>query len=169
MKKKHTVRTVNLLLILAILVLVNLVAGNTFVKFDLTSTGAYSLSQISSETLARIEDPLRVKVFYSSDVPAPYNGVRQYLLDLLVEYQSRANRLFSYEVVDTAQDEGRQAAQQYGLAQVQIHRKWQLGSSSPALELRWPGGSVLLVSGNPFAGGIAAIESALHAHGIRVS
>ena len=113
-------RTVNLLLTVAILVMLNLVAGNAFVKWDLTRGDAYSLSRISTESLARLEDPLRVKVFYAENLPAPYNGVRQYLTDLLREYDAAEARHFSWEVVDTATPEGRAEAQQYGLQQVEI-------------------------------------------------
>ncbi|MFW6293432.1 MAG: Gldg family protein, partial [Spirochaetota bacterium] len=120
MKRTHVFRRVNLLLLLVILVLVNLVSSNTYSKIDLTRSDAYSLSRVSLETLSRVEDPLRVKVFYSAEVPAPYNSVRQYLLDLLAEYQASENRLFSYEVIDTAGEQARAEAQQYGLRQVDI-------------------------------------------------
>ncbi len=110
----------NVLLILAILVMVNLVSGNAFRKFDLTRSDAYSISRVSTETLARLEDPLRVKVFYNSDLPAPYNGVRQYLTDLLREYDAAEARYFSWEAVDVSTPEGRREAQQYGLEQIEI-------------------------------------------------
>jgi hypothetical protein len=55
------------------------------------------------------------------------------------------------------------------LSDVQLGHRFQIGSSSRALEVRWSGGSVVLVRGNPFAGGIGPIESALQARGIRVS
>lgn len=48
-----------------------------------------------------------------------------------------------------------------------LGRKMQLSSSSPELLLYWPGGSVSLVRGNPFSGGIASIEKALLSKGIR--
>jgi hypothetical protein len=47
------------------------------------------------------------------------------------------------------------------LSQVQLQRKMQLTSSAPVLVARWPAGSVDLVRGNPFAGGIEEIERAL--------
>src|SRR6056297_2454839 len=95
-------RALNLLLFVAILVMLNLVAGNTFFKWDLTRGDAYSLSRISTESLARLEDPLRVKVFYTADLPAPYNGVRQYLTDILREYDAAEDQYFSWETVDTS-------------------------------------------------------------------
>jgi ABC-2 type transport system permease protein len=120
LSNRKILSTVNLLLILAILVMVNLVSNSSFRKFDLTRNDAYSLSRVSTETLARLEDPLRVKVFYNPDLPAPYNGVRQYLTDLLREYDAAEGRHFSWETVDVSTPEGQREAQQYGLEQIQI-------------------------------------------------
>jgi hypothetical protein len=53
------------------------------------------------------------------------------------------------------------------LQQVQLSRKMQLTSSSPALVLQWNKNTLTLVQGNPFAGGIAAVEQALISKGIR--
>ncbi|MFP4425963.1 MAG: Gldg family protein [Spirochaetaceae bacterium] len=117
---KHTVATVNVVLGVLVLVALNLVSSNLFFRVDMTSTNAYSLSQVSRESLAILEDPLRVKVFFSSDVPAPYNTARQYLLDLLREYDQAENDHFAYEVVDVTTDSGRREAEQYGIRPVEI-------------------------------------------------
>lgn len=53
------------------------------------------------------------------------------------------------------------------LSQAYLQRKFQLSSSSPELVLLWPGGSLSIVKGNPFAGGITAIENVLLSKGIR--
>lgn len=118
--RSQLIRTVNVALLVAILVAINLVASNAFFKIDLTGSNAYSLSQVSRETLARVEDPIRVKVYYTESVPAPYNGVRRYLTDLLREYDAAEREYFSYEIVDVTTDEGRQEAQRYGLQQIEI-------------------------------------------------
>lgn len=118
--RKKTVSTINLILALLVLLSVNLVSSNLFVRADMTSTNAYSLSRVSRESLAILEDPLRVKVFFSADVPAPYNSVRQYLLDLLREYDQAEGEFFSYEVVDVTSDSGREEAQQYGIRPFEI-------------------------------------------------
>lgn len=119
-KRRKLFSAINLVLVLAILLLINLISLRGFTKWDLTRANAYSLSEISRETLARAEDPLRVKVYYSSQVPSPYNGVRQYLLDLLREYDGAGGRSFSYEIVDVTAPEGRLEAQDYGLQEVEI-------------------------------------------------
>lgn len=120
MKKSHLFLRIHFILAVFILVMINLVSTNSFFKLDLTENNAYSLSQVSEETLAIVEDPLRVKVFYTEELPAPYNGVRRYLLDLLREYGSVENEFFSYEIIDTAGPEGKAEASRYGLRQVEI-------------------------------------------------
>lgn len=120
MKFRHPFLHINLLLGIAVILLVNLVSQNSFFKLDLTRDDSYSLSQVSRETMARIEDPLRVKVFYTSGIPAPYNSVRRYLSDLLHEYEAAGNRQFSFEFIDPADPSGSRAAQEYGLQQIEI-------------------------------------------------
>ena len=51
--------------------------------------------------------------------------------------------------------------------QVWLKRKMQIGSSSPELIIRWDGGSLSIVKGNPFSGGIASIEKVLLSKGLR--
>lgn len=53
------------------------------------------------------------------------------------------------------------------LHQVKLTRKMQITSSSPKLVLQWNKNSLTVVEGNPFSGGIADIEKALLAKGIR--
>ncbi|MFW6214382.1 MAG: Gldg family protein [Alkalispirochaetaceae bacterium] len=118
--RKTTLTSVNLLLTLLILIAANLVSSNSFFRIDMTSNDAYSLSPVSRESLALLADPLRVKVFYSDDVPAPYNSVRQYLLDLLREYDQAEDQHFTYELVDVTSEEGRQEAEEYGIRPVEI-------------------------------------------------
>jgi len=53
------------------------------------------------------------------------------------------------------------------LTQVQLIRKMQFTSSSPELVLKWNKNTLTLVQGNPFSGGIAAVEKTLIFKGIR--
>ncbi|HEV7782410.1 MAG TPA: hypothetical protein VGO58_14145 [Chitinophagaceae bacterium] len=53
------------------------------------------------------------------------------------------------------------------LDQAWLTRKMQISSSSPELIISWGRGSLSIVKGNPFSGGIARIERALLSKGIR--
>ena len=102
------------------LVLLNLVALNGYFRLDLTSTRSYSLSKQSKQIVKTLEEPLCVKVFFSSGLPAPYNTTEQYLKDLLVEYKGSANKNFSYEFYNMDKDESQKLARDYRLRQKQI-------------------------------------------------
>ena len=52
------------------------------------------------------------------------------------------------------------------LQTVQLQRKMQFTSSSAKLVLQWNKNSLTLVEGNPFSGGITAVEKALISKGI---
>jgi hypothetical protein len=52
------------------------------------------------------------------------------------------------------------------LNHVQLSRKMQLTSSSPSLVLQWNKNALTLVQGNPFDGGITAVQEVLIAKGI---
>jgi hypothetical protein len=53
------------------------------------------------------------------------------------------------------------------LSEVSVGHRFQVGSSSRALEACWADGSRVFVCGNPFAGGLGPVEDALRAKGIR--
>ncbi len=106
------------LLSIVIIVLVNLVGIFLYFRVDLTANNAYSLSRVSKNVVSSLEEPLTIKVFFSKDLPAPYNAVSRYLADLLEEYSQRGARNFRYEFVDV--EKSRDAAADFGVHPVQI-------------------------------------------------
>src|SRR5574344_796990 len=110
----------DIVLFIILLVMVNLVGVRAFARFDLTGPKSYSLSDASKEAVKTIEEPLSVKVFFSSNLPAPYSSVDQYVRDILVEYKNAANKNFSYEYFDMDKPANEQLATGYGIQQVQV-------------------------------------------------
>ncbi len=107
-------------LFILLLILANVASRRAFLRFDLTRQGSYSLSAASVQTVGTLTEPLAVKVFFSDNLPSPYNGVAQYVRDILVEYKGKANRNFSYTFFDMDKPENQKIAGGYGLHQVQI-------------------------------------------------
>jgi len=108
-------------LYLVVIVLLNVVGITAYLRFDLTANGAYSLSPVSVRTVRHIRDPLSIKVFFSSDLPAPYNSVDRYVRDLLAEYGNAARgNGFSYEFFDMEKEENKEIAESYGVYSVQV-------------------------------------------------
>jgi ABC-type uncharacterized transport system involved in gliding motility auxiliary subunit len=125
---KATQRYAKLLVYLVVVVLVNVAAVTLFFRLDLTRHRIYSLSELSREVVATLQEPLTVNVFFTRDLPAPYNTIERYLRDLLAEYAVHANRRFNYSfhVVDPEGPQAGQAAENqrlaenYGIDPVQI-------------------------------------------------
>ena len=114
---------------LAAIVLINLVAATLFFRVDLTANRVYSLSKVSKKVVSTLKEPLTINVFFTSNLPSPYNTVEQYLKDLLGEYSLNANTYFNYRFydvsaegdIDAARTEtNRKLAQNYGINPVQI-------------------------------------------------
>ena len=114
--------SVDMALALVILALANLVGSRAFFRADLTSQKVFSLSAASKELVKNLQEPLGVNVFFSADLPAPYNSVEQYLRDLLLEYKNSANKNFDYKFFDMNKEEGQEAARSYGLNQTQVQK-----------------------------------------------
>lgn len=108
------------LLFIIVLLLANLVCAKAFFRLDLTEPKSYSLSASSKQVVRTLEEPLSVKVFFTKNLPAPYNTIDQYIRDLLVEYKGAANSNFSAEFFDMDKEENQTLARGYGISQVQI-------------------------------------------------
>ncbi|HQG32855.1 MAG TPA: Gldg family protein, partial [Deltaproteobacteria bacterium] len=69
-----------------VVVLLNIAGLTIFFRADLTENKIYSLSKVSKTTVHSLSEPLTINVFFTKNLPAPYNTVERYLKDLLGEY-----------------------------------------------------------------------------------
>jgi ABC-2 type transport system permease protein len=127
--KKNTSRYLKFAVYLIAVVLINIAGMSLFSRFDLTGNKVYSLSRVSTQVVSTLSEPLTINVFFTKDLPAPYNTVERYLSDLLAEYSIHGGQNFNYRFYDvTPEDEGgtqesvdnRKLAMDYGLYPVQI-------------------------------------------------
>ena len=118
-------------LYLVITLLINLVALRFFFRIDLTENNLYSLSQASKQAVSTLREPLTINVFFSKNLPAPYNTIESYLHDLLDAYSLHANEYLSYRFFDVTAKEGdlseqaeenRRKAQDYGIYPVNVQK-----------------------------------------------
>ncbi|HOV08603.1 MAG TPA: GldG family protein [Spirochaetota bacterium] len=110
-------KNIFLVLNIIIIVLINIAAAYFPLRIDLTRNKIYSLSQTSKNIVSNLSERLKIKVFFSSDLPAEHAAVSRYLKDLLEEYAIYGNENFSYEIVDEAKLESQ--ATEYGINPVQ--------------------------------------------------
>ena len=108
------------ILFLILLVLLNFVGNKSYLRLDLTNQKSYSLSKASKTLVKTIDEPVSIRVFFDSKLPAQYSAVTQYVKDLLEEYDKAANKNFSVSYMDLSKSENQELAQSYGLKQLQI-------------------------------------------------
>jgi len=103
---KNLDRVLRLLLYLAVVVLLNVAATSLFFRFDLTRNKIYTLSDASKNAVATLQEPLTIKVFFSKNLPAPYNSIEQQVRDLLEEYAHWGNEFFNFSFYSMDTGEG---------------------------------------------------------------
>ena len=119
MKQKIYLTTV---LVVAILLVVNLLANEFHLRFDLTDEKQYTLSQATKDILSNLEGPVTVKAYFSEGLPPNIVKARQDFQEMLVEYASLANGMLLYEFVDPNKDEANeQDAISHGIQPVLIN------------------------------------------------
>ena len=116
-------------LYLLVIVLINLVGISLFFRVDLTSNNLYSLSDASKEVVSTLKEPLTANVFFTKNLPAPYNNIELYLHDLMEEYELYSKDNLSYRFYNVTAAEGdltqeaegnRKIAQNYGIQPVSV-------------------------------------------------
>ena len=107
-------------LFLILLVLLNFVGSNAYVRADLTKQKSYSLSKASKTLVKNLDEPVSIRVFFDKKLPAQYSAITQYVEDLLDEYKRAANKNFSVSFMDLSKQENQDLAANYGLRQIQI-------------------------------------------------
>ena len=127
--KKRSGRYIKFLIYIAIVVLVNVAGITLFFRLDLTDSQIYSISKASQKVVGTLSEPLTLKVFFTKNLPAPYNNIERYLQDLLQEYAIYANKFFNYRFYNVSAEEGEIAdqtqenqkmANNYGIHPIQI-------------------------------------------------
>ena len=120
---------IKLVIYLIVILLINIAGLTLFFRIDLTRNGIYSISDVSRRVVSTLSEPLTIKVFFTKNLPAPYNNTERYLHDLLEEYSIHANQNFNYQFYDVSPEdnglgsetqENQELALNYGITPVQI-------------------------------------------------
>jgi len=127
--KKKSGKYLKFIIYLLVIVLVNVAGITLFLRMDLTKNKVYSISTASKKVVATLSEPLTINVFFTKDLPSPYNSTERYLHDLLAEYAIQADKFFNYRFFDVSPEEGetsdetkenQQLASNYGIHPIQI-------------------------------------------------
>ena len=121
-------QTLRFALYVLVVVLLNAAIDVVPLRFDWSEQKTYSLATASADTVARLEEPVTIRVYLSRNLPARYNILSSLLRDLLQSYASSARRgMFSYSVnligsndKSAKSQKFQQEAEGYGIYPVQL-------------------------------------------------
>jgi gliding-associated putative ABC transporter substrate-binding component GldG len=119
MKNKLYITT---LLVVGIVLIVNLISQDFFLRLDFTQGKQYTMSKATKEILRNLEQPVTVKAYYSENLPPDVAKGKKEMKELLIEYSNISKGNLVYEFLDPNSDEKiERNAQQEGIQPVMIN------------------------------------------------
>jgi len=112
---------INLLSLVVILIFGTLWAERTLVSFDLTEGRLYTLSAATKKIISNLKNPVTVKVFFSKEIPYPYNTISRYVLDILEDYKKISKGKIRVERVGPENEVLQRKATTYGIPPIQVN------------------------------------------------
>jgi ABC-type uncharacterized transport system involved in gliding motility auxiliary subunit len=108
-------------LIIGSLLLINFIFSYLPLRLDTSQGRAYSLSRGSKLLLKELEDPLIVRIMFSSNLPAQFRLTERYVRDIFSEYQKSSHGKMRIEYIDPlSSPKAKQDAMQAGVMPVQV-------------------------------------------------
>lgn len=120
MKTNKYQSLIRLALVFFILVVLNFISVRLFFRVDLTKNNVFTLSDASKNLVHSLDDRLTVKVFFTEDLPAPYNNNRRSVLDMLNDFRSYSNGNLFFEFINPEGEKGEKVAQDEGIPPVEV-------------------------------------------------
>ncbi len=114
----------NILPVIGILIALNFLSRQFFLRYDLTEDKQFTLSKATKDILRSLKDggePVTITAYFSEDLPTDVAKVKRDFQDLLVEYANLSNGFVDYEFVNPVTDEQKQQAAQAGIQPVMIN------------------------------------------------
>jgi len=96
--------TWSILLIIGIIVLLNFLSNEFFVRFDTTADKTYTLSKTTKNILGELDEVITVSAYFTGDLPPQYAKNLTDFEDLLKEYNRRSGGMVNFELMDPNED-----------------------------------------------------------------
>lgn len=120
MKKSKVITQV--LIFIGILVFVNMISEQLFLRLDFTADKQYTLSTATKDILEDLDDVITVTAYFTEDMPPQLEKSRKDFEDLLIEYETRSGGNVVYEFINPNENEAEeQKAQQKGISPVMVN------------------------------------------------
>jgi len=104
LKRKTLTYTLQLLIVIALMVLINLIARHFLVRYDLTEENRYSMSDATTELLSNLDETVYVEVYLAGDINAEFKRLQTAIQQTLDQFKtySRGNLQYNFINPDAA-------------------------------------------------------------------
>lgn len=120
MKRSKVITRV--LIFIGILVVVNLISDQLYLRLDFTADKRYTLSDATKNILEDLDEVITVTAYFTENMPPQLEKSRKDFQDLLVEYETRSDGNVVYEFINPNENEAEeQKAQQKGISPVMVN------------------------------------------------
>lgn len=97
MKKRKSISLIQLLVLAAIVVALNILVSGVYWRLDLTENKRYTISEPTRQVLNQVDDKLYLRIFLTGELPAEYRRLKGAISDMLDEYNAYAESKVTYE------------------------------------------------------------------------
>lgn len=125
--KEQIFKIVYSVLLGVIIILVNLVSQQLYVRSDFTEGGIYLLGRASIDMVRTLPDNIVIKAYITSELPFPYNDRAQYIEDMLAEYRQHSGGRIKIEQISPKNRDEILDAQNNGIMPLQFTEVSQTG------------------------------------------
>ncbi|MEO2052389.1 MAG: Gldg family protein, partial [Allomuricauda sp.] len=86
------------------ILLLNLLAGFVYTRFDLTEDRRYTLSEPAVEVVQKFDGPVIVDILLDGDIPAEFSKLKSETVQLMESFVAK-NKNISYNLINPLEDE----------------------------------------------------------------
>lgn len=109
-----------LILTVIVLILINYLSLQYFVRIDTTDSQNFSISQTTKDIISELEENVTIEVYFSDNIPPNLAEAKQNVLDLLEEYAKTSNGKVVLDIKDPQASDFETSAQTKGIRQIQF-------------------------------------------------
>ncbi len=100
-----------LIIVIVAIIIINILSQFAFTRIDFTKEKRYTISNISTQILQNLKEPVKVTVYLEGDFPSGFKRLRSATKDLLIDYKAYAGSNLTYEFIDPVTGENQQQQQ----------------------------------------------------------
>ncbi len=99
-QRQKSLKNATLYKLIAALIIIAVLSGITFTRFDFTKEKRYTISQISRNVLDSLSEPVKVTVYLQGDLSGGMKRLQHATNDMLNDLQAYSHRKLQFEFVD---------------------------------------------------------------------